>query len=177
MKVARFLIGVTGGVVGASVVGVVLLVVADIYFKPKYDEDHRDYEQFARVFERIREHDLVSSSAADWTVDFSQLASGRWQTACLFGGYTDPLKAAEERGWSTAEVDRDRLNAARHGGFRLAIVEEFEALIAYVDELDNAEFIHFRRGIGAAGQHLEACISKPETRLSLDDVRREWGGK
>ncbi|CAH1664845.1 hypothetical protein BOSEA31B_12746 [Hyphomicrobiales bacterium] len=50
-------------------------------------------------------------------------------------------------------------------------------LIAYVDQLNNVEFIHFKHGIGALGQHLEACISKPETRLVLDAVRRDWAGQ
>jgi hypothetical protein len=177
VRPARFLIGVIGGLVGIAAVLLVLLVAADIRFQPKYDEGHRDYQHFARVFERISGLDLASSSASDWTVDFSPLASGNWQIVCLFGGYTDPLKSAEERGWSTAEVDRDRLNAVRHGGFRLAIVEEFEALIAYVDQLNNAEFIHFKHGIGVAGQHLEACISRPETRLALDAMRRSWAGQ
>jgi len=151
-----------------------LLVLADPRFLPKYDQDHPDYQRFAGMFEHIRAADLATSSASDRSIDFSELASGNWQTVCLLGGFTDPLKLAEERGWSTAETDRDRLGAARHGGFRLAIVEEFELLIAYVDQLNNAEFIHFNRGIGVAGQHLQACVSKPATRLDLDPMRREW---
>lgn len=179
----RFLLGVIGGLVGLAVVALALLAVSYVClllgycrFEVEYDEGHRDYEQFAREFERIQKLDLVSSAASDWSIDFSQLASGNWQTACLLGGFIDPLKTAEEFGWGTAEADRDRLKA-RLGGLRASIVEEFEVLVAYTDQLNNAEFIHFRHGIGAAGQHLRACISKPETRLVLDAVRREWAGQ
>jgi hypothetical protein len=170
------LLGAMGGL--ASLVAVQIWpFVAGIGSKPEYDEASPDHKQFSRIFERIRGLDLVSSSASDWTIDFSELANGQWKTVCVLGGYTDPIKMAEESGWKIAKIDRDRLEVARHAGFRLAIVEEFELLIAYADPQNNARFLHLRRGIGAPGQHLEACVSKPETRLALDAVRREWAGQ
>jgi hypothetical protein len=101
------------------------------------------------------------------TITLTELNSGEWKTACLFGGYTDPLEAMRVHGANIDEKDRVRFTEAGSRGFRLGQVEEHEMAIAFVDLGNNARFIHFRTGIGPGGQHLRRCISKPQTRLYL----------
>ncbi|CAN7715875.1 hypothetical protein [Bosea sp. LjRoot237] len=173
----RALGDLTGGLVALYLLFLALDFAGNLRFKPEYDRSGRDYEQIARAFERVRKFDRALSPATDLTLDFSELLSGNWKAVCLFGGYTNPLKTAEQRGWSVAEGDRERLEAAAHRGLRAAAVEEFEALVAYVDDFNNeANFIHLENGVGVMGQHLESCISKPETKMDLTLFWREWNG-
>ncbi len=79
----------------------------------------------------------------------------------------DPSEEMSKLGAEIGSADRLRLDEARTSGFRLAEVEEFEFMLAYVDKEQRAHFIHFRNGIGPGGQHLKRCISRPETRLPL----------
>lgn len=94
-------------------------------------------------------------------IDLSELNSGEWTTACLFGGYTDPLEAMRVHGANIDEKDRVRFTEAGSRGFRLGQVEEHEMAIAFVDLGNNARFIHFRTGIGPGGQHLRRCNRDP----------------
>jgi hypothetical protein len=75
----------------------------------------------------------------------------------------------ERLGAAIDERDRAHFLEAETSRLRLAQVEEFEIAIAYVDLADQARFIHFERGVGARGQHLNVGVSKPDTRIVLPD--------
>jgi hypothetical protein len=106
-------------------------------------------------------------TSTDYSVDLSGLNNGEWKTACLFGGYTNPLDEMRALGANISEKDRARMTEAGSRGLRLSQVEEYELAIAYIDLSNNARFIHFETGVGAEGEHQRQCISKPETRLFL----------
>ena len=135
-------------------------------YRPNYDENN-DYGRYPEVFSYLREQLAHRDPTSQDTVDLSALNGGRWTTGCLFGGYTNPLGELQSRGALIDDRDRNRLSAAKSHGFRVSAVEEFEALISYIDESNRAHFIHFERGIGASGQHLQECVSKPGTMIAL----------
>ena len=97
----------------------------------------------------------------------SRLNDGHWKTACLFGGYTNPLRQMQAIGATIDVEDEARLTEAGSRGFRAAQVEESEMMIAYTDTGNRAHFPHFERGIGPAGQHLQECVSKPVTTIAV----------
>lgn len=49
-------------------------------------------------------------------------------------------------------------------------------LIAFKDEEGPAHFIHFDHGVGAEGQHYEACVTKPRTKVAVATWRTEPPG-
>ena len=157
---------------GLSALWLLAIVVFSIEAacRPKYDENHPDYRRYSELFNHLADQASRPSLPHEHTIDFSGLSGGQWTTACLFGGYTDPLREIESRGALIDEADRTRLIEARSRGFRVGTVEEFEALVAYVDPANRAHFVHFRNGIGASGQHFERCIQKPDTTVSF----QEW---
>lgn len=159
--------------VGIWFTGLVLIVLVFESFgaisgRPAYDESDPDYAHYSRALAEARTIlDRRDPTAAD-RIDLSRLNGGRWKTACVFGGYGEPIAEMDKRSVAVSDRDRARLIAARSMGARLATVEEYEAMIAYVDLSDTAHFIHFRDGLGAGGQHFVRCISKPETRVPLE---------
>lgn len=142
---------------------IALLVEAS--YKPNYDVNSPDYGRYSEVFARLREQLDQRDPTDEDILDFAALNGGQWTTACLFGGYTHPLDEMLSREAVIDNTDRVRLTEARSRGVRLGTVEEFEALIAYIDLRNRAHFIHFSQGIGPSGQHFEQCISKPNTTI------------
>ena len=155
----------------ASVAAVLVLgalaLVFELSYRPTYDQSDANYPHYLEVFEGLRPELESRGVTKDDYVDFSDLNKGEWKTACLFGGYTDPLKTMQLLGADIKAKDRLRLREAASRGLRLGQVDEQEMAIAFVDPGNNARFIHFGTGIGAEGQHLQKCISKPRTRLYL----------
>lgn len=72
-------------------------------------------------------------------------------------------------GANVSSQDAERLLELGERGFRLAQVEEFELMIAYVDTKNDAHFVHFQNGFGSGGHHFEKCIAKPQTVVDLFD--------
>ncbi len=143
------------------------LLAFEVLRKPIYDQNDPDYSRYSEIFARLEEQLARREMSSQETIDLSPLNGGDWRTACVFGGYNDPLKEMRNLGAVVSDIDQHRLSEAGSRGFRLSQVEEFEMMIAYVDRYNHAHFIHFERGIGALGQHLRACISKPDTKLVL----------
>src|SRR5436190_1820422 len=85
-------------------------------------------------------------------VDFSQLNGGEWTSACLFGGYTDPLATMRSLNSRIDDRDSQRMMESQVRGFRLAQVEEYELAIGYIDLSNRARFVWFERGIGPRGK-------------------------
>lgn len=146
--------------------GVAVLISA-LTYTPTYDRSDPDYAHYMAVFHQVHLARSQGAKAKDDDLDLSRLNAGEWTIACAFGGYTDPVRQMDALGATISKKDRERMNEARHGGFRLGPVEEYEFALAFVDLQNNARFIHFEHGIGPDGQHLRRCIAKPETRLSL----------
>lgn len=144
--------------------GVAMLLLTFLY-NPEFDRSDPNYPRYQEAFDVLSSK--LDSETANLSIDLSHLNNGEWKVACVLGGYTSPVEQMQTLGANINERDRDRMTEARTRGFRLAEVEEFEIAIAFVDLDNNARFIHFERGIGADGQHLKRCISKPETKLFL----------
>src|SRR5262245_59625753 len=138
--------------------GGAVALLRELLYKPIYDQSHPNYRHFVEVFARLRaELDYRGATNEDY-VDLSELNDGDWTTACLFGGYTNPLEAMRIRGANIHEKDRVRFTEAGWRGFRLGQIEEREIAIAFLDLGNNAQFIHFETGIGPEGQGLQRCI-------------------
>jgi hypothetical protein len=152
----------------ATMVGVAALAIILIglfWYTPTYDRGDPDYHRFSPIFAEL-EGGIEQHPSTERAIDLSQLNGGSWKTACLFG-YTDPLQTMQKLGATIDAKDETRLTEARSRGFRAAQVEEFEMMIAYIDLANRAHFVHFERGLGAEGQHLEQCVSKPATSMIL----------
>jgi len=163
--VPRGLVLLAVAITAALFAGIALL--RELLYKPIYDQPHPNYRHYAEVFDRLRAELDDRGARNGHYVDLSELNDGDWTTACLFGGYTNPLEAMRMRGANIHEKDRVRFTEAGSRGFRLGQVEEREIAIAFVDLGNNAQFIHFKTGIGPEGQGLQRCISRPQTRLHL----------
>ena len=166
MRLHRYILLFGVSFVVLAMVGIATLL-AVLFHRPSYDVTHPNYNYFVEVFERLREPIAFRGMTNEDAVDFSQLNGGEWKVACLFGGYTDPLETMRAIGANIHEKDQVRWTKARSRGLRLAQVEEKEMAIAYVDLANNAQFIHFRHGIGPEGQHFQKCVARPETRVVL----------
>lgn len=160
-----------------AVVGLPALVIGSVLFlasyRPAYDRSDPDYGHYAETIARLHAAFEQRAPTPDDAIDLAALNKGEWTTACVFGGYKNPLWRMEELGAAIDETDRLRLTEAGTKGLRLAPVEEFEMLIAYVRPDRRARFIHFERGIGPQGQGFERCVSKPETRIVIGDTPRD----
>jgi hypothetical protein len=158
----------------AVVVGLSVLVVGGVLFltsyRPAYDLSDPDYGPYAATIARLHAAFEQRDPTPDDAIDLAALNKGEWTTACVFGGYRNPLDRMEELGAKIDEADRHRLTEAETRGLRVAPVEEFELLIAYVDLGGRARFVHFEHGIGPRGQGFERCVSKPETRVTFKDT-------
>jgi hypothetical protein len=159
-------IGLISCILAVPVIGVALL-----WFQPRppYDLEHPDYAAFALQFQQA---ERAFAAGEDWAViNLAPLNGGAWRTACLFGGYTQPIQHLEAIGAIVSDRDRRRLSNAI--GWRVAPVEEFEMLIAFSDEQGQGNFIHFNHGVGSEGQHYEACVTKPKTKVAIASWRTE----
>lgn len=141
-----------------------VLLVYDMSSGPTYDDDDPRYQ--ALVAQRAKIRDALESGIGPARIDLSSLNGGEWTTACIFGGYNDPLEKMIERGARVSEADRARLRDLE-SGFRINQVEEFEIMFVFIDLSGTAQFVHFAGGIGSNGQHLERCITKPQTVIDL----------
>jgi hypothetical protein len=90
-------------------------------------------------------------------IDLGHLNGGAWTTACLFGGYTHPALEMEKLGAVVADSAKVR-----------GETPEYSVVAAYIDPDNRAHFVRFRKGLGADGQHLQKCVTKPATRIVLD---------
>lgn len=161
MTASRIILVVTVGcVLALSAIPVVLIALLVFAPRPAYDRAHPDYVVFAERFAEAR-RELEHRPEA--VIDLASLNQGSWRTACLFGGYTRPVEHMIALGAVVTQADRNRL--AEPIGLRLSPVEEFEILIAFIDHEGRAHFVHFSDGVGAEGQHYQACATKPATKL------------
>ena len=160
---------ITFATVGLVVLAVVL-VLFDMYWAPNYDDDDPRYQKLVSRLAEIRQSRKPDGSIdIEEGIDLSDLNGGDWTTACVFGGYNDPLEEMEKLGAKVSDEDRAQLGELK-GGFRIAQVEEFEIMFTFIDLTGTAQFVHFEGGIGSAGQHLEQCITKPQTVIDLRDA-------
>ena len=148
--------------VGGAAVLVFGFLLYAVFQSPDYDKSHPDYARYEGVFARL-EKQMYETPRGQQAIDLSQLNDGDWETACIFGGYTDPLEEMQSRGAIVADRDVRRLIEAEELGMRMDQVEEFEIMLTTIDRQNRAHFIHFKHGIGPYGQHLSACTSKPAT--------------
>jgi hypothetical protein len=167
MRLLRCILLFGVSLVVLAVVGIAALLLFLFFDQPNYDVAHPNYNYFAEMFERLREPVSFRGMTNEDVIDFSQLNGGEWKVACLLGGYRDPLETMRAIGANINEKDQVRWTKARSRGLRLAPVEEHEMAIVYVDLANNAQFIHFRDGIGPEGQGFQKCVARPETRLVL----------
>ena len=165
MTLRRFLLMASLGIGAAIVGGVPALLFVELSWKPAYDQSDPDYQRYSEEFDRLRAQIDSRGTTNDDAIDLSRLNNGEWKTACLLGGYSNPLRTMQELGAKIGEKDRMRLTEAGSRAFRLAQVEEYEMAIGYVDLGNNARFIHFRSGIGPEGKRFQRCISGPQTRI------------
>jgi len=126
-----------------------LIVLSQVPYP--YSRDHPDYDRYRAEIARMHE---------TGTLNLAELNEGNWTDACLFGGYSTPSKTMKDHGelrvLDTNEVLRQLKNAF---SFRLAEVEEFEAMIAYVDPGGTVEAIHFEP-VGLHLQNFERCTTR-----------------
>jgi len=145
----------------------VALVLYDISQTPNYDDVDPRFAVFVERFAESVTRLTVETTRPKHNLDLEGLNGGNWTTACVFGGYNNPLKEMIALGANVSSKDRDRLITLGSMGFRIAEIEEFEIMIAYIDSSNDAHFMLFRQGVGSLGQHFRQCISKPETLLEL----------
>lgn len=124
-----------------------------------------DYQLFGKRLLEI-EGTLATGAAGPLTLDFGDLADGEWTSACLLGGYTDPIQVMQKKAASIATEDKARIDALSTF-LGPDVVEEYDMMIAYVDLRNVARFIYFEQGIGPQGQHFEAYAAKPETTVHV----------
>ncbi|WP_395450267.1 hypothetical protein ACHMW7_10960 [Aminobacter sp. UC22_36] len=148
---------------------IVLACTAFIFattWKPPYDDANPKYrfltEQIGEIADRWSKGDHRRSA-----VDLALLNDGNWTIACIYGGYGNPLDEMIGRGATVSSANRARLTELANRDFRLSQVEEFEAMVAYVDKSNEAHFIHIGYGFGPNGQHLKQCTTSTNPRLEL----------
>jgi hypothetical protein len=142
---------------GMPLIGVPVVLLFLWYFKPvfwpAYNTNHPDYN-------------WLSKSLGEREIDLARLNEGDWQTACVFGGYNDPVVEMRRLGISVRAGDVIRLWRYRGFPIRLDAVEEDETAVAYVDNAGFADFILLPNP-AVDLQHFRGCIKRPETFLSL----------
>jgi hypothetical protein len=99
-------------------------LLIELSYQPSYDQAHPDYGRYAETFRRLSVPISRRGITSDDAIDLSELNGGKWQVACVFGGYTNPLEAMRAFGANIDEKDQLRLTEAGSRGFRLAQVEE-----------------------------------------------------
>lgn len=164
LRILRAALLVVLGGICTFAVGIAVLIAIIVFDKPDFDRAHPDYAQFVARFAAAQR---ALEAGERWAViDLAPVNGGAWRTACLFGGYTSPVQRMEALGAVVNEADRRRLE--KSVGLRIAPVEEFEVLIAFVDEAQRAHFVHFPEGVGPNGQHYEACVRRPRIKVTID---------
>lgn len=153
----------------ATFFGIAIAVILyEMFWTPTYDDADPRYQTLVDRLAEIHQS-LETGTRTENDIDLTKLNDGNWTTACVFGGYNNPLEEMEARRANVTAEDRKRLLELGSEGFRLAQVEEFELMIAYVDTENDAYFVHFKNGFGSRGQHFEKCITKPQTVVNLFD--------
>lgn len=142
MTVARSLKWLLPGMVAAMLV---IAAVPALFFlliilepRPDYDDDDPRYAGFVADFDRLDAE--IRRAGALHTMDLASLNNGDWKTACLFGGYKNPLHEMRGLGGKVTPADEKRLEGLEDMGFRLDQVEESEVMIAFIDSGSNAHF-------------------------------------
>ena len=140
-------------------VAVFTLLVACLF---QYSVRHPNYKEFQAQIKNLSNNN---------SINFSNLNNGKWKTACLFGGYTNPsyfMKKHGNIGW----IDYIYQPMKAWTIIRLAQVEEHEALIAYVDDFKNVHFVHFKSGRTKTErtlEHFQKC-----TTHNKPTIKRLW---
>jgi hypothetical protein len=166
LKIVRWTIIALATLVGFAIA----FILYEISWMPNYDDADPRYQTLVGRLAEIHQS-LTIGDRTEHDIDLSKLNDGKWTTACVFGGYNNPLEEIEARRANITAEDRKQLLELGRAGFRLAQVEEFELMIAYVDTKNDAHFVHFQSGFGSGGQHFEKCITKPQTVIDLfDDI-------
>ncbi|MBB6467226.1 hypothetical protein HNQ96_003105 [Aminobacter lissarensis] len=149
--------------------GIVLAFAALIYattWNPPYDDSNPKYRFLTQQIEEIAER-WSNGDYGRNIIDLTLLNDGNWTTACVYGGYNNPLSEMIARGATVSSANRARLSELGDMDFRLSQVEESEAMIAFVDKSNEAHFIHLGYGFGPNGQHLKQCTSRTNPSLEL----------
>jgi len=118
------------------------LLVACLF---QYSFRHPNYKAFQAQIENLSDNK---------SINFSNLNNGKWKTACLFGGYTNPSYFMKKHG-DVSWIDYIYQPMKAWPIVRIAQVEEHEALIAYVDDFNNVHFVHFKNGRTRTERSLE----------------------
>jgi hypothetical protein len=148
----------------ATAIGAAILQADALDAGVRYDGADKDHAWLAAALAGIRTGYAAGGRIA--SLDLARLNGGRWTFACISGGYTDPVELMASRGAQVSAADQARFAPPRLGR-RMAAVEEFELVVSYADTSNTAHFVHLQHGIGAGGQHRQACISAPQTELQL----------
>ena len=157
---------IRSALVAGVVVGIAAVILRLFWYTPTYDTDNPDHQRLSQAFAELGAQ-IEQVPLSERTIGLSHVNEGSWKRACLFGGYTDPLREMQTFGATIDAKDETRLTEARSRGLRAAQVEESEVMVAYVDLNNHAHFIHFERGMGPIGQHFQRCVSKPETSIII----------
>ncbi|MEM7776296.1 MAG: hypothetical protein AAF732_11870 [Pseudomonadota bacterium] len=144
-----------------AVLGVASAVDA-ILKRQIFSTDDQDY-QWIRT-----ELDRLSPQRGPVEIDFTRVNGGNWKAVCVFGSYSRPLEKISNLGGQITAADRIRLSVGTQPGLfpRLGPVEAGEVVVAYVQSDMTARFIHLNAQVRGA-QHLERCIMRPSTRMTL----------
>jgi len=125
-----------------------------------YSVDHAGYQLFEP---KITQLDTTKK------LDLVQLNRGEWREACLFGGYTHPSEVMGKKG-KVSFFDSYFQQLKSWGLLRLGEVEEWESMIAYVDNSEDVHFVHFgatmKSGIGNTLEHFEKCTTRERPWIS-----------
>lgn len=162
---------------GLLVVVLVAAAVPAVFFlmiifepRPDYDDDDPRHAMIVDQLSRARDA-LDYYSSGPQAIDLASLNGGDWTGACLYGGYNDPLTHMRDLQANITPQDEERLKDLNHG-FRLNQVEEFEAIVAFIDTANTAHLIHFKHGLGPEGS-ISAAVSSSRKRSSRSAVLAE----
>src|SRR5947207_3013232 len=98
MKILRWFLVLFVGSVVALCFLVAVAVRVELSYRPAYDQSDPNYHRYLEVLERLRVALDDRGTTNEDFVDLSQLNNGEWKTACLFGGYTNPLDKMQALG-------------------------------------------------------------------------------
>lgn len=157
---------------GLFAAAVAIAIGFSIATRPAFDVDDQDYPGLAAYFARAETLIESGDSSLVSPLDLDGLNGGDWTTACVFGGYTQPDMHMRQLGARVSPVDSIRWLRASLSHLRFFAVEEEEIAVAFIDREKRAHFLHFPKGIGSAGEHLQECVSRPGAKIDL--LRRSY---
>lgn len=118
-----------------------------------FSTGHPDYQTLSKS---------ISKSRGAEKLDISILNNGNWLTACLFGGYTDPVTHMKAIG-KISIADRLYQPLKSWSVWRISQVEEHETMVAYSDQNGWITFIHMNStNTSNMLAHHKQCTSRSE---------------